>query len=100
MRTGDRILCAALLAAALALPASLVVGGESGRDFSRCNNGCVVLRQNCDRQCQIDCKAMFPNNAGGRQSCQTACKDACVAEEKECKLICKAEKNEETPDEP
>jgi hypothetical protein len=100
MRNSIRLALLLIAASGLLAPLAVTAGGSAGRDFGRCTNGCTAARQNCDRFCQDDCKAMFPNNSAGRLSCQTECKDVCRDQETDCKTHCKAVKNDECPIEP
>ena len=100
MRNVHRVLVSLGAGLLLSLPISTLSAGTAGRDYARCNTACNQLRQACDRNCQNECKQLYPNNSGQERSCQTECKDSCMSEEKDCKLRCKAIKNGETFEEP
>ncbi len=98
-RTAARLF-AALALVALLQPLTYVMGAAAGRDYPRCIHACNETRQLCTDRCSPDCTAMFPNDPARQSACVSACKDVCVSESKDCKLVCRAIKNGETFEEP
>ncbi len=82
------------------MPASLVAGGDPGRDFVRCVQSCNDVYAICGDICQEDCWAMWPNDRIARDACIASCKADCATEKNECKKICLAIKQEPCPEEP
>ncbi len=99
IRGGLRLLGAVGLIAVMA-PLSQVLAQTSGRDYSRCVQTCNETRRGCDDRCTADCYAMFPKDVAGRNACKASCHDTCISESQDCKLVCKAQKNGETLEEP
>ncbi|HZI93745.1 MAG TPA: hypothetical protein VFE84_05850 [Patescibacteria group bacterium] len=84
----------------LALAGSTVIANDVGRNFSRCVNACDAARKACSQQCVADCKGMFPNDPVQRGSCQSQCVQTCVTNERDCKVVCLAIKNGQSPSQP
>lgn len=87
-------------ASVMFLPASLVAGGDPGRDFSRCVQSCNDIYATCGEDCQETCWDLFPNDRPARDACIASCKNDCALEKAECKKVCLAIKNEPCPEEP
>jgi len=67
-----------------------LVRGDAGRDFSRCIHVCNDTRRACDDRCASDCGALYPGtpNKPQRDACIAACKDICLTQSDDCKLVC------------
>jgi len=86
--------------ACLLLASPRVAASEAGRDFAQCVLSCTSARATCDRQCGDDCRALFPQSAGQRDACVSSCVQQCMATEADCKSVCKAIKNGQSPNTP
>lgn len=93
-------LAALSVVALLFLPSTLPSAREGGRDYSRCVHGCNETRRACDDRCSSDCREQFAGDAAQRNACPSACRDICVAQEKDCKARCLAIRKGTSPDEP
>lgn len=100
MRSLTRLAVAAGIGCMLALAGSETVANDVGRNFSRCINACNAARKACNQQCVADCQGMFPNDPAPRGSCQSQCVQTCVTNEHDCKVVCQAIKNGQSPNQP
>jgi hypothetical protein len=82
------------------MPASLVAGGDPGRDFARCVQSCNDVFGMCGNLCQDECWDSWPNNTPARDACISSCTEGCTVEKAECKKICLAIKQNPCPEEP
>ena len=100
MRTKARFVFSLAVGCLMALPVSLPLARSAGREYSRCINACNVARSNCEDRCRSDCAAAFPTSASQRRACESACHAICVTQEQDCKDHCRANKKNDTPEEP
>jgi hypothetical protein len=100
MRPNTRYTFVLAVGCLMALPASLPLARSAGRDYSRCIHACNVTRTNCENRCTTDCAELYPNDAAQRRACGSACHEVCVSQEQDCKDVCRAIKNGESPQEP
>ena len=73
---------------------------STGRDFSQCVQACNAARLACNDRAIALCQEMFPNDETARDACKAAGKAECSVESDDCKLVCKAIKDGETPENP
>lgn len=90
-----RLLRAIVIAFALCLllAPSVSVLAQGGRSFSRCVQACNAIREVCLERCNESCLAQFPGNPDGFLACVTSCEAVCLANDDECKFLCKAFKD-------
>ena len=85
--------------AILVMLTSQVAMSEPGRDYPRCIHQCNEIRRACRNNCAPSCAAIFPPGAA-RDACVSACKDSCIRNSNDCKDVCRAIKDGETPEDP
>ena len=98
IRGGLRLLVAVMAVAMLQSYVTDLVA-DPGRDFPRCIIQCNEIRQACRDRCDVDCAAAFPPGAA-RDACIAACNDVCVNNSQDCKDVCRAIRDGETPEDP
>jgi hypothetical protein len=79
---------------------SLVLSSEAGRNYSRCIHVCNDTKRACLDRCTPDCTAMFPTDLTARAACVTTCQANCNSQSDDCKLECKAIRDNPSPTEP
>ena len=72
----------------------------TGRDFSQCVRSCNAIRMACQEGCSGVCEGMFDRGTAAYNACVSECVAICNTESEECKAICLAEKNDQTPEVP
>lgn len=101
MRPMTRSMLMLALGCSMALPISLPLAGEAGREYSRCVKACNSVRQACSDRCDSDCAALYPNDPAQRVACESTCNNICMDTQKDCKAFCLAvKKGDVTPEEP
>ncbi|HEY3176956.1 MAG TPA: hypothetical protein VGK94_14475 [Candidatus Polarisedimenticolia bacterium] len=74
--------------------------GDVGRSFARCIQACVAARQACNSNCETECKALFPGPNSGRGACMSQCVAVCIIADRECRTVCHAIKDGNSPEDP
>jgi len=100
MRSSTRLILALGLGNLLLAGGSMAAAGETGRDFAQCIHSCSSARAACGQQCVDQCKALFPQGSGPRSACVSRCVHDCEETGSDCKTVCKAIKNGQSPNIP
>ncbi len=88
------------LAALLLTQFGAIEAGVAGRDFGRCVVSCQGVKQSCNSQCNVDCKAITEPDSQEREDCIAGCHDGCESNGLECEVVCKAVRDSPSPEEP